>query len=53
MATEPGCDFGEVALQEVGAVTGLLIAMIVLSVSAPSYSIADDVTEGGTVNNRN
>jgi len=47
-----GLCFGEGVLQEVFAVTGLSIPMTVCSSSAPSYSIAEDVTEGGSVNNR-
>jgi len=39
-------------IQEVVAMTELSIPMTVRSLSAPSCSIAEDVTEGGTVNNR-
>jgi len=49
---KPACDFGGVALQEVVAVNGLSIPMTVRSLGAPFCSIAEYVTEGGTVNNR-
>ena len=52
MATELGCNFGGALIQEVVAVVELSILMTVRSLSAPSCSIAKDVTEGGTVNNR-
>ena len=50
MATELGCDFGGAALQKVVAVSGLSIPMTVHSLSVPSCSFAEDVTEGSTVN---
>jgi len=50
VATEPGSDFGGDALQEVVAVNGLSIPKTVNSLSVSSYSIAEDMTEGGTVN---
>jgi len=52
VATKPYCAFGEAALQEVVAVNGLSTPMTICTMSAPSCSIAEDVTEGGTVNNR-
>jgi len=52
VATKPYCVFGEAALQEVVAVNGLSTPMTICTMSAPSSSIAEDVTEGGTVNNR-
>ena len=52
MATELGCDFGGAALQEVVTVNGLSIPTTVRSLSIPSCSIVEDVTEGDTVNKR-
>ena len=52
MTTEPGCDFGGVALLEVVTVKELSIPMTIRSLSAPPCSIAEDVTEGATVKNR-
>ena len=52
MTTEPYCVFGEAALQEVVAVNELSTPMNICTFCAPSCSIADDVTEGATVNNR-
>jgi len=51
VATELGCDFGGAELQKIVAVNELSIPMTVRSLSVPSCSIAEDVTEGGTVNN--
>jgi len=50
VATEPDSDFGGAALQEVVAVNGLSIPKTVSSLSVSSCSIAQDMTEGGTVN---
>ena len=50
MATELGCDFGGAALQKIVAVNGLSIPTTVRSLSVPSCSIVEDVTEGDTVN---
>ena len=50
MATEPGSDFGGAALQEVVAANGLSIQKTVSRLSVSSCSIAEDMTEGGTVN---
>jgi len=51
MATEPDCDFGGAAFQEVVTVNGLSIPMNDSNLSVSSCSIAQDVTEGGMVNN--
>jgi len=51
VTTEPGSDFGGAALQEVVAVNGLSIPKTVSSLSISSCSIAEDITEGDTVNN--
>jgi len=45
-----GCDFGGAALQNSDAVSGLSIPTTVRSLSVPSCSIVEDVTEVGTVN---
>jgi len=50
VATELGCDFGGAALQKVVAVKGLSIPTTVRSLSVPSCSFVEDVTEGDTVN---
>ena len=50
MATELDGDFGGDALQKIVAVNGLSIPTTVHSLSVPSCSIVEDVTEGDTVN---
>jgi len=50
VATELGSDFGGAALQKIVTVNGLSIPTTVRSLSVPSCSIVEDVTEGDTVN---
>ena len=45
-----GCDFGGAALQKIVAVSGLSIPTTVCSLSVPSCSFVEDVTDGDTVN---
>jgi len=50
MTTEPDCDFGGTAFQEVVTVNGLSIPMNDSKQNFSSCSIVQEVTEGGMVN---
>jgi len=49
MATGPSCDFGGTALQAAVTVKGLSSLVTASSLSAPSCSVAECLTEGGAV----
>jgi len=49
VVTEPSLDSGGAALQEVVAVNGLSIPATARSLSAPSCSVAEAVTEDGAI----
>jgi len=49
MASEPSCYFGGIALQAVITTNGLSSPVTTSNLSEPSWSVAECVTSGGTV----